>query len=492
MRSLGSTLKGLKIESTKLTNTSSSLTVTHLVVHTHTHSMKRPDREEDDDSGDDVNNDNIEENLETVQQQEKKSRTDCPYLDTINRAVLDFDFEKLCSVSLSNQNVYACLVCGKYYQGRGKQSHAYFHSLNLEHHVFINLRTHQVYALPDGYEVVHASLDDIKYVLNPSYTRADLAKLDKNTTPSRCLDGSEYLPGVVGLNNVKLNDALNAVVQALAHVQPLRDFYLLHTGGTPLSTAFSEVLRKLWNPRNFRAHVSPHELLQAIADASEKRFKIGTRADPVEFLPWLLNTLHQHTPRPPIIHQTFQGEVRVLTQTIREKVEEQSVTSPFLHLTLDLPVSPLYKDANEVNAIPHVSLASLLAKFDGHTWTDLPGNVLQRKQYVITRLPRYLVLHMRRFRRNNFFKEKNPTIVNFPLEGLDMSPYVSGPQRSTRYNLVASLRHEGELDKGQWSAYVQNRGDKRWFEVSDLLVTEVMPQLIPVSEAYLQIYEQQE
>lgn len=41
----------------------------------------------------------------------------CPYLDTINRQVLDFDFEKLCSVSLSRINVYACLVCGKYFQG---------------------------------------------------------------------------------------------------------------------------------------------------------------------------------------------------------------------------------------------------------------------------------------------------------------------------------------------------------------------------------------
>jgi hypothetical protein len=42
---------------------------------------------------------------------------ECPYLDTINRHVLDFDFEKLCSVSLSRINVYACLVCGKYFQG---------------------------------------------------------------------------------------------------------------------------------------------------------------------------------------------------------------------------------------------------------------------------------------------------------------------------------------------------------------------------------------
>ena len=41
----------------------------------------------------------------------------CPFLDTIDRTVLDFDFEKLCSVSLSNNNCYACLVCGKYFQG---------------------------------------------------------------------------------------------------------------------------------------------------------------------------------------------------------------------------------------------------------------------------------------------------------------------------------------------------------------------------------------
>ena len=40
----------------------------------------------------------------------------CPYLDTIDRSVLDFDFEKLCSISLSRINVYACLVCGKYFQ----------------------------------------------------------------------------------------------------------------------------------------------------------------------------------------------------------------------------------------------------------------------------------------------------------------------------------------------------------------------------------------
>lgn len=124
----------------------------------------------------------------------KKVHRLCPYLDTINRQVLDFDFEKLCSVSLSRINVYACLVCGKYFQGninicvlwscmcvyswtrsnwtnyygnkniikynsnsftgRGTNTHAYTHSVAESHHVFLNLQTLKFYCLPDNYEIV--------------------------------------------------------------------------------------------------------------------------------------------------------------------------------------------------------------------------------------------------------------------------------------------------------------------------------------------------
>jgi U4/U6.U5 tri-snRNP-associated protein 2 len=75
-------------------------------------------------------------------------RRKCPYLDTVNHQLLDFDFEKVCCVSLSDQNVYACLVCGKYFKGRGKATHAFTHSVQSAHHVFINLQTDRVYCLP--------------------------------------------------------------------------------------------------------------------------------------------------------------------------------------------------------------------------------------------------------------------------------------------------------------------------------------------------------
>lgn len=46
--------------------------------------------------------------------------------------------------------------------------------------------------------------------------------------------------------------------------------------------------------------------------------------------------------------------------------------------------------------------------------------VHQRKQYWITKLPRYLILSLARFTKNFYFTEKNPTIVNFPVKNLEL------------------------------------------------------------------------
>ncbi|KAL1891539.1 Ubiquitin carboxyl-terminal hydrolase 10 [Sporothrix stenoceras] len=257
------------------------------------------------------------------------------YLDSIDRHVLDFDFEKLCSVSLSHINVYACLVCGRYYQGRGPKSHAYFHALDEGHHVYINMQTQRVYVLPEGYEVLSKSLDDIKFVADPRYTRSDVAQLDRRTATSKIcytLAGKPYTPGFVGMNNIKENDYLNVVVQALAHVPPLRNFFLLdefssstasktHTNAE-LVKRFGLLVRKIWNPRAFKAHVSPHELLQEVALRSNRRFTLTAQADPVDFLTWFLNHLHlglggsRTRPGSSIVQRVFQGKVRVESEKL--------------------------------------------------------------------------------------------------------------------------------------------------------------------------------
>ena len=45
-------------------------------------------------------------------------------------------------------------------------------------------------------------------------THTQVGELDKDKRWVRALDGTEYMPGLVGLNNMKANDYVNAIVQA--------------------------------------------------------------------------------------------------------------------------------------------------------------------------------------------------------------------------------------------------------------------------------------
>jgi hypothetical protein len=49
-----------------------------------------------------------------------------------------------------------------------------------------------------------------------------VSRLDSDISWVRALDGSEFMPGLVGLNNMKANDYANVVVQVLARVNPIR------------------------------------------------------------------------------------------------------------------------------------------------------------------------------------------------------------------------------------------------------------------------------
>ncbi|EXJ65403.1 ubiquitin thiolesterase [Cladophialophora yegresii CBS 114405] len=469
------------------------------------------------------------------------------YLDTINRSLLDFDFEKLCSVTLSNINVYACLVCGKYFQGRGPQSQAYQHALELDHHVFINMETKKVYVLPEGYEVKNKSLDDIKYVVDPKYTVEEVKMLDKDPKESTDLANKRYRPGFIGMNNIKANDYLNVVVQTLAHVTPLRDFFLLQQ--FPLTAAqlpvrFSTLVRKLWNPRAFRSHVSPHELLQEIALRSSKRFTLTQQSDPVELLTWVLNSLHSmlggsRKALSSPIHRCFQGKLRMESQAITAKAdttgdrlrfEESSNIKtdihPYLILTLDLPPVPLFRDAVESkNIIPQVPLTTLLQKYNGLSAMERAAHRVRHR--LLHPLPPYLLFHVKRFSKNKFVAERNPTIVTFPSpRGLDMSPYVEPnpsvhpPGEPILYDMVAniildttSVATTGGEDtnaadaanmavgaeglrvawkvqlRDKAAAYSQRSDLPEWLEIQDLWVQRAESETLFTREGYLMVWE---
>ena len=555
--------------------------------------------------------------------------SDCPYLDTINRRLLDFDAERVCSVSNSNLHIYACLVCGRYFQGRSPQSHAYNHAATASHHLFIHLDTARIWCLPDGYEVNDVTLRDIQYNLKPTFTPADIAALDTGLRRLRTAGAGDegYVVGLMGLNNLKQTDWLNVVLQSLVRVTHFRNHFLLASYNTtdtataafvPASTtlsvssslqssaqavallpSFTLLMRKLCNTRAFRGHVSPHELLHALSTASNGQFRIDQSADPLQFLSFLLNRLDREIKVgtgagkgggrgnvETIVRGCFQGMVRVSTSRRerrrgeRSKVEERedeedekaetkkpelddddeeedkldddddvlhpdkyattTALTPFLYLSLSLPPMPLFQSATSQSILPTVALGSLLSRFlPSAPPTFLPSG--ERRRVRLLRLPRYLILHYQRFQHNEFFREKNHTLVHFPLTGLDLSPYlttdptqpaqlptatmsvrqlldeckvggvsvtgvverdelvraVERQRRRTsggKYDLLCNVVHDGEAVGGHYRVHVLHRGSGSWYEMDDLRVvtSETMAQMVGLSESYIQIYERHE
>ena len=91
----------------------------------------------------------------------------------------------------------------------------------------------------------------------------------------------------------------------------------------------------------------------------------------------------------------------------------------FFFLTLNLNKPPLFKDSKEKINIPQVSIYSLFKKYDGITFTEDPIKGIKRR-YHLLKLPKNLILYFKRFEKNQFFVEKNPTIINFPIKKLDL------------------------------------------------------------------------
>ncbi len=112
-------------------------------------------------------------------------------------------------------------------------------------------------------------------------------------------------------------------------------------------------------------------------------------------------------------------------------------------------------------------------------------------------------------------EERNPTLVNFPIRGLDIAKHIpigTADQREQRldevYDLVANVVYDATpgtvREKASWKAHVhtlskpkgedagKGKDGEKWFQIQDLLVEEVNRQMIFLGESYLQIWEKRE
>ncbi|KAI4322496.1 hypothetical protein L6164_022186 [Bauhinia variegata] len=111
------------------------------------------------------------------------------------------------------------------------------------------------------------------------------------------------------------------------------------------------------------------------------------------------------------------------------------------------------------------------------------------KKLDLWRLPEILVIHLKRFQYSRFMKNKLETYVDFPVDNLDLSAYISygDDKLLNRYMLYAVSNHYGSMGGGHYTAFVHHGGD-RWYEFDDSHVYPISQEKIKSSAAYVLFY----
>ncbi|KAJ8792467.1 hypothetical protein J1605_019686 [Eschrichtius robustus] len=123
-------------------------------------------------------------------------------------------------------------------------------------------------------------------------------------------------------------------------------------------------------------------------------------------------------------------------------------------------------------------------------WTRPAGLRNGVKYCKVLRLPEILCIHLKRFRHEVMYSFKISSHVSFPLEGLDLRPFLAKECTSqiTTYDLLSVICHHGTAGSGHYIAYCQNVINGQWYEFDDQYVTEVHETVVQNAEAYVLFY----
>jgi len=207
---------------------------------------------------------------------------------------------------------------------------------------------------------------------------------------------------------------------------------------------------------------------------------------------------------------TLQSEVTCLVCNASSKKHD-----PFLDLSIDIPSAlSIQRKAREqqepgANAdYQNLRIYDCLEKFveveelsDSERFfcNNCKNKQRSTKKFWIRRLPNVLCLHLKRFRWSPYSRTKLDNHIEFPLHGLDMSPFLLSNLHETRcsnsgsslYDLAAVIVHHGSgAGSGHYTAFVVK--DNHWFHFNDSTVLATDHETVTKSKAYILFYIQRE
>uniref|UniRef100_A0A452VDK5 Ubiquitin carboxyl-terminal hydrolase n=1 Tax=Ursus maritimus TaxID=29073 RepID=A0A452VDK5_URSMA len=104
------------------------------------------------------------------------------------------------------------------------------------------------------------------------------------------------------------------------------------------------------------------------------------------------------------------------------------------------------------------------------------------KKFDLWSLPKILVVHLKRFSYNRYWRDKLDTVVEFPVRALNMSEFVCDlSARPYVYDLIAVSNHYGAMGVGHYTAYAKNKVNGKWYYFDDSNVSLASEDQIVVS-----------
>ncbi|KAM9326758.1 ubiquitin carboxyl-terminal hydrolase 4 [Gastrophryne carolinensis] len=115
------------------------------------------------------------------------------------------------------------------------------------------------------------------------------------------------------------------------------------------------------------------------------------------------------------------------------------------------------------------------------------------KKFDLWSLPKILVVHLKRFSYNRYWRDKLDAVVEFPIRNLKMSEFVCDPKAGPYiYDLVAVSNHYGGMGGGHYTAYAKNSDTGQWYYFDDSSVSPASEDQIVTKAAYVLFYQRQD
>ncbi|CAH1783519.1 unnamed protein product, partial [Owenia fusiformis] len=111
------------------------------------------------------------------------------------------------------------------------------------------------------------------------------------------------------------------------------------------------------------------------------------------------------------------------------------------------------------------------------------------KKFDLWKLPKVLVIHLKRFNYNRYWRDKIDALVEFPVRGLQMKNLLINKDHGPAlYDLIGVVNHYGGMGGGHYTAYGLNSNDKQWHHFDDSSVSSVDEDGVVTRAAYVLVY----